>query len=84
MMPEELVPDIQTLMETEGEEQKLPVAEKEEERREWSMVKRKWILPLAREDDCVMCKLLSIMFGTLGVMMWISTKLLTSLYSRQG
>ena len=31
-----------------------------------------------------MCKLLSIMFGTLGVMMWISTKLLTSLYSRQG
>ena len=41
MMPEELVPDIQTLMETEGEEQKLPVAEKEEERHEWSMVKRK-------------------------------------------
>ena len=84
MMPEEIVPDIQTLMETGGEDQKLPLAEKEGERREWSMLKRNWVLPLAREDDCVMCKLLTIMFVTLGVMMWISTKLLTSLYSRQG
>ena len=40
MMPEEIVPDIQTLMETGGEDQKLPLAEKEGERREWSVLKR--------------------------------------------
>ena len=82
-MPEELNPDIKELIEKEGQEQAPSTTLTKEEPPAWSRCWGNNLITLAAEDHRTMCQLLTIMFVTVGVMMWISAKLLTSLYSQQ-